>query len=118
MVVQPVVTTAQKRRHNTIKPNFEPREEIADLKSEVEYLRHQVHGLRSQLHGELAVLALRIEDNDRREMLRRKVVRRWLMAAVFAVSAGPALAVEAKAIDRAIDRGAAALRKMQQPGGS
>ena len=84
VVFAPVVATKQKRRQNANKPIFEPCEEIADLKSEIEYLRQQVHGLRSQLHGELAVLALRIEDNDRREMLRRKVVRRWLMAAVFA----------------------------------
>jgi hypothetical protein len=85
VVFAPVVATKQKRRRNTTKPSFEPREEIADLKSDVEYLRQQVHGLRSQLHGELAALALRIEDNDRREMLRRKVVRRWLMVAVFTV---------------------------------
>jgi hypothetical protein len=36
------------------------------------------------LHGELAVLALRIEDNERRAMQRRKLMRRWGMAAVVA----------------------------------
>lgn len=61
-----------------------PREEIADLKSDLAYLRRQVHGLRSKLHGELAVLALRLEDNERRAMRRRKAVRWWAMAAVVA----------------------------------
>jgi hypothetical protein len=63
------------------------REDIANLKSDLAYLKQQVHGLRSKLHGELAVLALRIEENERRAMKRRKVVRRWMMAAVVAVSA-------------------------------
>jgi hypothetical protein len=61
------------------------REDIANLKSDLAYLRQQVHGLRSKLHGELGVLALRIEDNERRAMKRRKVARRWVMAAVVAV---------------------------------
>jgi hypothetical protein len=63
----------------------ETREDIANLRSDLAYLRQQVHGLRSKLHGELGVLALRIEDNERRAMKRRKVARRWLMAAVVAV---------------------------------
>ena len=49
------------------------------------YQQQQVHGLRSRLHGELGVLAIRIEDNERRTMKRRKVARRWVMAAVVAV---------------------------------
>ena len=53
-----------------------------DLKGDVAYLQQQVHGLRSRFHGELGVLALRIEDNERRTMKRRKVARRWAMAAV------------------------------------
>jgi hypothetical protein len=85
LAVHPVVATAQKKRHHTAKPSHGPREDIADLKSEVERLRREVHGLRSRLHGELAVLALRIEDNDRVAMQRRKVVRWWLMAAVLVV---------------------------------
>jgi len=60
------------------------RDDIADMKSDLAYLRRQVHGLRSRLHGELAVLALRIEDNERRAMKRRKVARRWTIAAVVA----------------------------------
>jgi hypothetical protein len=56
-----------------------------DLKSDLAYLQQQVHGLRSRFHGELGVLALRIEDNERRTMKRRKVARRWVMAAVVAV---------------------------------
>jgi hypothetical protein len=56
--------------------------DLASLKRDLTYLRRQVHGLRSKLHGELAVLALRIEDNERRAMRRRKVARRWAMAAV------------------------------------
>jgi hypothetical protein len=63
----------------------ETREDIANLRSDLAYLREQVHGLRAKLHGELGVLALRIEDNERRAMKRRKVARRWLMAAVVAV---------------------------------
>jgi fatty acid desaturase len=61
------------------------REDIADLRSDLAYLRQQVHGLRSKLHGELGVLALRIEDNERRTMKRRKAARRWVMAAVVVV---------------------------------
>jgi len=60
----------------------EARQQIADLRSDLAYLRRQVHGLTMKLHGELAVLAVRIEDNERRAMRRRLVVRRWLMAAV------------------------------------
>ena len=58
------------------------RDDIADMKSDLAYLRRQVHGLRSRLHGELAVLALRMEDNERRAMRRRKVARWWTMAGV------------------------------------
>jgi hypothetical protein len=58
------------------------RQEIANLRSDVAYLQQQVHGLRSRFHGELGVLALRIEDNERRAMKRRKVTRRWVMGAV------------------------------------
>jgi hypothetical protein len=58
------------------------RKDIANLERDVAYLRRQVHGLRSKLHGELGLLALRIEDNERRAMRRRKVARRWGMAAV------------------------------------
>lgn len=61
-------------------------ETIASLSSDFAYLRRQVHGLRSKMHGELAVLALRIEDNEWRAMRRRKVARRWAMAAVVATS--------------------------------
>jgi hypothetical protein len=85
IAVHPVVATPQKKRNNPTKPGPGPREDIAELKGEVEHLRKQVHGLRSRLHGELAVLALRIEDNDRLAMQRRKVVRRWLMAAVLTI---------------------------------
>jgi hypothetical protein len=59
-------------------------DQIGDLKTELLYLRRQVHGLRSKLHGELAVLALRIEDNDQRSMRRRAVVRRWSIAGILA----------------------------------
>lgn len=58
--------------------------DIANLKRDLAYLRRQVHGLRSKLHGELGLLALRIEDNERRAMGRRKVARRWGMTAVVA----------------------------------
>ena len=85
IAVEPVMAKVQTKRRNASKPSPGPREDIADLKSEGEYLRRQVQGLRSKLHGELAVLALRIEDNDRWAMRRRRVVRRWLMAAVLAV---------------------------------
>jgi hypothetical protein len=61
------------------------REDLASLKSDLAYLQQQVHGLRSRFHGELGVLALRIEDNERRTMKRRKVARRWVMATVVAV---------------------------------
>ena len=56
-----------------------------DLKSDLAYLQQQVHGLRSRFHGELGVLALRIEDNERLAMKRRKMARRWAMVAVVAV---------------------------------
>lgn len=56
--------------------------DIANLKGDLAYLRRQVHGLRSKLHGELGLLALRIEENERRAMRRRKVARWWGMAAV------------------------------------
>jgi hypothetical protein len=59
-------------------------DELRDLKKELSYLRRQVHGLRSRLHGELAVLAVRIEDNDQRSMRRRAVMRRWAIAAIVA----------------------------------
>ena len=59
-------------------------EDLANLKSDLAYLQQQVHGLRSRFHGELGILALRIEDNERRTMKRRKVARRWAMAAVVA----------------------------------
>ncbi len=75
------------------------RGDIADLESDVAYLRRQVHGLRSRLHGELGVLALRIEDNERRAMRRRMVVRRWGMAAVVATW----LCVGPSAITRMLD---------------
>jgi hypothetical protein len=61
------------------------REDIADLRSDLAYLKQQVHGLRSKSHGVLGLLALRMEDNERRAMKRRKVARRWVMAAVVAV---------------------------------
>jgi hypothetical protein len=57
----------------------------ADAREDIAYLRRRVHGLHSKLHGELGLLALRIEDNERRAMGRRKVLRRWGMAAVVAV---------------------------------
>jgi hypothetical protein len=43
-----------------------------------------VRGLQSKLHGELALLAVRIEENDRRAMKRRKLVRRWIVAGIGA----------------------------------
>jgi hypothetical protein len=67
-----------------VQADVDAHEDIAKLKGDVAYLR-QVQGLRSKLHGELGVLALRIEDNERRAMKHRKVVRRWEMAAVIAV---------------------------------
>jgi hypothetical protein len=60
------------------------RETIANLQSDLAYLRRQQHELRSRFHGELAVLALRIEDNERRSMKRRKAARWWSVAAVVA----------------------------------
>ena len=55
------------------------REALANLRSDLAYLRRQQHELRCRFHGELAVLALRIEDNERQSMRRRKVARcgRW-----------------------------------------
>ncbi len=60
-------------------------EEIQEMKKELSYLRQQVHGLKSKLHGELAVLALRIEDNEERSMRRRTMMRRWSIAAIVAM---------------------------------
>ena len=57
----------------------------ADAREDIANLCRQVHGLRAKLHGELGVLALRIEDNERRAMKHRKVLRRWAMAVVIAV---------------------------------
>ncbi len=58
------------------------REAIANLQSDLAYLRHQQHELRSRFHGELAVLALRIEDNEWRAMRRRRVARWWAVVAL------------------------------------
>ncbi len=60
------------------------REAIANLQSDLAYLRRQQHELRSKVHGELAVLALRMEENERRAMRRRKVARLWIVAALVA----------------------------------
>jgi fatty acid desaturase len=60
------------------------REAIANLRSDLGYLRRQQHELRCRFHGELAVLALRIEDNERRAMRRRKVARWWAVVALVA----------------------------------
>jgi fatty acid desaturase len=60
------------------------RETIANLRSDLAYLRRQQHELRSRFHGELAVLALRIEDNERRAMRRRKVARLWAVLVLVA----------------------------------
>ena len=60
------------------------REALANLRSDLGYLRRQQHELRCRFHGELAVLALRIEDNERRAMRRRKVARRWAVVALVA----------------------------------
>jgi hypothetical protein len=46
-------------------------------------LRRQLHELRCRFHGELAVLALRIEENERRAMRRRSAGRWWYVAAVI-----------------------------------
>jgi hypothetical protein len=48
-----------------------------NLRRDVAYLQQQVEELHSRLHGELGVLALRIEDNERRAMKRRKAARTW-----------------------------------------
>ena len=81
-------TIAAKRSHKGAgnKPDLQTaaRDDIANLKSDLAYLQQQVHGLRARLHGELGVLALRIEDKERRAVKRRKVARRWAMAAVIA----------------------------------
>jgi hypothetical protein len=74
----------QKRAHKSAGVVVKADDQIADLKKELLYLRRQVHGLRSKLHGELAVLALRIEDNDQQSMRRRAVMRRWTIAAILA----------------------------------
>ena len=60
------------------------REALANLRSDLAYLRRQQHELRCRFHGELAVLALRIEDNERQSMRRRKVARRWAVVALVA----------------------------------
>ena len=60
------------------------REAIANLRSDLAYLRRQQHELRSRFHGELAVLALRIEDNERRAMRRRRVARLWAVLVLVA----------------------------------
>ena len=59
------------------------REDVVNLQRGVAYLRRQVRGLQSKLHGELALVAVRIEDNDRRAMKRRKVLRRWVIAGII-----------------------------------
>jgi hypothetical protein len=76
---------APRKGARTAQADATAREDIANLKTDLAYLQQQVHGLRSKLHGELGLLALRIEDNERRAMKRRKVARRWVMAAVVAV---------------------------------
>ncbi len=73
-------TQTDDRMH--VPADTDTRKDIANLRHDLAYLRRQVHGLRSKLHGELGLLALRIEDNERRAMRRRKVARRWGMAAV------------------------------------
>jgi hypothetical protein len=60
------------------------REAVANLRSDHAYLRRQQHELRCKFHGELAVLALRIEDNERRAMRRRKAARWWGVVALVA----------------------------------
>ena len=60
------------------------REAVANLRSDLAYLRRQQHEMRCKFHGELAVLALRIEDNERRAMRRRKAARWWGVAALVA----------------------------------
>ena len=76
---------APRKGAGTAQADATAREDIANLKTDLAYLQQQVHGLRSKLHGELGLLALRIEDNERRAMKRRKGARRWVMAAVVAV---------------------------------
>ncbi len=72
-------------RANHVMSDIDGCRDMTQWKSDIAYLRQQVHGLRSKLHGELALLALRIEDNERRAMRRRKVARWWTMAAVIAI---------------------------------
>jgi hypothetical protein len=76
-------STAQKKLHESAVV-ARADDQIGDLKKELLYFRRQVHGLRSKLHGELAVLALRVEDNDQRSMRRRVVMRRWAVAVILA----------------------------------
>ena len=56
----------------------------AGAREDIASLRRQVHGLRSKLHGELALLALRIEDNERRAMEASEGDAKVGMAAVVA----------------------------------
>ena len=76
---------APRKGAGTAQADATAREDIANLKADLAYLQQQVQGLHSKLHGELGVLALRIEDNERRAMKRRKAARRWVMPAVVAV---------------------------------
>ena len=64
-------------------PRPDAREAVANLQSDLAYLRRQLHELRCRFHGELAVLALRIEENERRAMRRRSAGRWWCVAAVI-----------------------------------
>jgi hypothetical protein len=86
MAMGPTIAAKRSRKvtGNDADPQTAARDDIANLKSDLAYLQQQVHGLRARLHGELGVLAVRIEDNERRAMKRRKVARRWAMAAVVA----------------------------------
>jgi hypothetical protein len=77
-------SVARRQDNDRVIGRDDPREQLASLRSDLAYLRRQVHGLHMKLHGELAVLAVRIEDNERRAMKRRQVTRRWLMAAIIA----------------------------------
>ena len=73
------------KRRRSAQPDSDRRASEADAREDIANLWRQVHGLHSKLHGEFGVLALRIEDNERRAMKRRKVARRWVMAAVVVV---------------------------------
>jgi hypothetical protein len=87
MAMVPIIEAKRSRKGNGNEAGLltAAREDIAKLKSDLASLQQQVHGLSAKLHGELGVVALRIEDNERRTMKRRKVARRWVMAAVVAV---------------------------------